>query len=111
MADVHQCRSCPWRVDCIPDQDIPNGYSVELHEGLRRTIATPGTLCGTATAMACHYSKPGEEFPCAGWLHHQLGVGNNIRLRLEVLMGRMPSPVVDGDQHQTFDDTLPQAVR
>ena len=23
---VRQCRSCPWRVDCVPDRDIPNGY-------------------------------------------------------------------------------------
>ena len=37
-ATVKQCKSCPWRVDCVPDRDIPNGYSVELHRGLRGTI-------------------------------------------------------------------------
>jgi hypothetical protein len=57
--------------------------------------------------MACHYSKLGEEIPCAGWLHHQLGVGNNIRLRMQAIRGEMPLPVVEGEQHRTFDDTLP----
>lgn len=92
--------------------DIPNGYSCELHEDLRGTIAPPGivNLSGVQRIMACHYSKVGEEIPCAGWLHHQLGVGNNIWLRIEVMRGRMPTPVVDGDQHQTFDATLPDGV-
>lgn len=107
-AEVVQCRTCPWRVACDPVADIPNGYSVELHEGLRATIAVPGALnLGATTVMACHYSKVGEEFPCAGWLHHQLGVGNNIALRIEVMCGRMSMPRVDGEQHATFEDTLP----
>ena len=63
------------------------------------------------TAMACHYSKIGEEFPCAGWLHHQLGVGNNIAVRLAVATGRLPVPEVDGDQHDRFEDTLPKKPR
>ena len=62
---------------------------------------------GPTVSMACHYSKPGEEFPCAGWLHHQIGPGNNIGLRLAVMTGAMPVPVVDGEQHQTFEETLP----
>lgn len=59
--------------------------------------------------MACHYSKPGEETFCAGWLHNQLGVGNNIGLRLQAIGGHVPVPVVDGVQHQRFEDTLPAA--
>lgn len=23
---LKQCKSCPWRVDCEPERDIPNGY-------------------------------------------------------------------------------------
>ena len=34
---VVQCASCPWRVECVPDRDIP-GYVKGLHEGLRGTI-------------------------------------------------------------------------
>ena len=105
-----QCRSCPWRVDCEPMTDIPNGYSVELHEHLRGTIAPPGAFnlfSPTQRIMACHYSEPGKEYPCAGWIHHQLGRGNNIWLRIEVICGRMPLPLIDGEQHATFEDTLP----
>ena len=107
---VQQCRSCPWRVECSPAEDIPNGYCVELHENLRETIAVPGAInlrTQTQRIMACHYSPVGEEFPCAGWLHHQLGAGNNIWLRIEVARGRMPVPVVSGDQHESFEATLP----
>jgi hypothetical protein len=62
-------------------------------------------------AMACHHSKPGAEFACAGWVHNQLGPGNNIAVRLAVMTGSLPVPVVDGDQHETFDDTLPERLR
>ena len=108
---IVQCQSCPWRVDCEPTKDIPNGYSVELHQNLRGTIAEPGSVCTLGKvnrAMACHYSKPGEEFACAGWLYNQLGVGNNIWARLEVMAGRLPVPEVIGKQHERFEDTLPQ---
>lgn len=58
--------------------------------------------------MACHASPVGGEFPCAGWLAHQLGPGNNIALRLAVHLGRIDGGVVlVGEQHQTFEDTLP----
>lgn len=110
---VTQCKSCPWRVDCVPDRDIPNGYSVKLHKSLRKTIATEATFRPSAElhAMACHYSKPGEEHHCAGWIHNQRGVGNNIAVRLAVIGGRMPVPEVVGEQHETFDATLPKRKR
>lgn len=105
---VRQCKSCPWRVDCDPERDIPNGYCVELHEGLRKTIASDTRVSvDVLNIMACHYSEPGVEIPCAGWLHNQLGVGNNIPVRLAVARGRMPVPVVEGEQHKHFEDTLP----
>jgi hypothetical protein len=56
--------------------------------------------------MACHYSKPGEEFACAGWLANQLGSGNNIGVRLAVAQGHLPVPEIDGEQHERFEDTL-----
>jgi len=106
---LKQCKSCPWRVDCVPDRDIPN-YQRDLHENLDNTIAKPGDVatafCSVQHLMACHYSKPQAEFPCAGWLHHQLGTGNNIGVRLRVMSGHLPVPEVDGPQHETFEDTL-----
>lgn len=111
---VTQCKSCPWRVDCEPMEDIPGGYSVKLHENLRGTCqsgiasAAPLIIGGALRVMACHYSKPGEEFACAGWLENQIGPGNNLGVRLAVMSGRLPVPVTDGEQHETFEDTLPK---
>jgi hypothetical protein len=104
---IKQCPSCPWRVECVPDRDIPN-YKRDLHEGLTNTIQEGlGTMfCKVRHIMACHYSKVGEEFPCAGWLSNQIGSGNNIGLRLAVMTGQMPVPEVDGPQHETFEQTL-----
>lgn len=92
----------------MPDRDIPDGYSRELHEGLKSTIATPGDISNlrSLNVMACHHSRVGAEFACAGWLHHQLGAGNNIGVRMAVMRGRMPVPVVDGEQHGSFEETL-----
>lgn len=106
---VVQCKSCPWRVDCVPDRDIPN-YNRTLAEKLKEAIGRPGDVTEVFTRerriMACHYSKPGEEFPCAGWLANQLGPGNNIAVRLDVATGRMPPPEIDGPQHEHYEDTL-----
>lgn len=109
---VTQCKSCPWRVDCEPVKDIPNGYSVELHERLRKTIKSGLESIPSCAfeIMACHYSKTGDEHACAGWIHNQLGAGNNIGVRLAVMSGRLPVPEIDGEQHETFDDTLPRCA-
>lgn len=106
LQEVHQCGSCPWRVDCEPDRDIP-GYRLDLHEQLTCTIRS-GTesLIGDLNIMACHYSREGQEIPCAGWLENQAGRGHNFRVRLAIMEGRLPVPVVDGPQHERFEDTL-----
>jgi len=108
MAEVTQCKSCPWRVGCEPADDIP-GYSEELHRKLTCTIAGDpiASLFKRTAVMACHYSKEGEEIPCAGWLENQIGAGNNIGMRLAVMRGHLPVPRTDGPQHETFEDTLP----
>jgi hypothetical protein len=56
--------------------------------------------------MACHET---EDAHCIGWLHNQLGVGNNIGLRMQ--MSRMENAgeiEVYGEQHERFEDTLPE---
>lgn len=110
---ARQCPTCPWKVTTVPDRDIPNGYQVEMHEALRGTIKSglDSLFRSCGTAMGCHYSKVGEEFVCAGWLHNQLGVGNNIAVRIAVATGRLPVPEVDGEQHDRFEDTLPKRKR
>ena len=115
---IHQCKTCPWKVGADPYK-IPN-YVPELAAGLRRTIANARNPvqsvlpvlsgCGIRM-MACHYSKPGEEIPCAGWLENQLGPGNNIGLRLLMIHGKVPVPVTEGEQHECYEDTLPEEIR
>lgn len=104
---LNQCAKCPWKVETDP-HDIPHGYSEELHKGLARTIAQPGSIMGTKSVMACHEHAAGEEVHCVGWLANQLGRGNNIGLRIKMMscenIGHLK---LDGEQHETFEDTLP----
>lgn len=103
-----QCAHCPWKVGVDP-LDIPGEYSVEKHRALAGTIREgAASLSGPLRIMACHETAGGAELPCVGWLHHQLGPGNNIGLRLAVMHGRVNANVrVVGRQHRRFEDTLP----
>lgn len=104
---LNQCAKCPWKVSTDP-HEIPNGYSEELHRELSCTIAEPGSFRGTGRAMSCHEHSAEDEAHCLGWLAHQLGPGNNIGLRLRMFSCENAAFVkLDGDQHQTFEDTLP----
>lgn len=105
-----QCKLCPWRVGVDP-MDIPNGYSPELHANLKRTIAEPGAYKPDETlrVQGCHLTPAGKEVICIGYLHNQLGIGNNIALRIAMRRGKFdPDYVLDGPQHRTFEDTLPK---
>lgn len=104
-----QCSKCPWRVDVDPCT-IPRGYSAEKHRQLAGTIAQPSDLLSsTLRIMACHNTPVGREQPCVGWLHNQLGVGNNLTLRLAVFVLKKISPDYElvGEQRERFEDTLP----
>ncbi len=103
-----QCAKCPWKVSTDP-HTIPNGYDETKHRALEDTIATPGlvSLRQHKAKMACHESPLGKERTCTGWLAHQLGPGNNLALRLQAMSGAFGKVILDGPQHQTFEDTLP----
>lgn len=105
-----QCAKCPWKKATNP-RDIPNGYSEERHRGLKSTIAAPGVFTAGVRAMACHESKPGEEAHCIGWLMNQLGPGNNIGLRFQMLDYDLCRVRTIGPQHEHFEDTLPRRKR
>lgn len=109
-APRRQCAHCPWRKDVDPARDIPGGYSREKHKALASTIAEPGSpagLAGGLRAMACHETLPGAEKPCVGWLVNQLGEGNNLALRMQVLASRVDANVETiGPQHATLAGTL-----
>ncbi|WP_049732832.1 DUF6283 family protein [Rhizobium ecuadorense] len=104
---LRQCEKCPWKVSTDPNE-IPGGYSEQLHQALSCTIADPHSLRGTGHVFACHESRVGEEAHCVGWLMNQLGPGNNIGLRLKMMSCENIGHVqLDGLQHARFEDTLP----
>lgn len=61
-----QCDKCPWKKDVNPF-DIPNGYDLEKHKGLKNTIAEPGHYDPDnrqLKVMSCHEI---EDSHCVGW--------------------------------------------
>lgn len=50
---------------------------------------------------------PGAERVCVGWLANQLGPGNNLPLRLWASRNLTEPLELVGEQHETFEDTLP----
>lgn len=105
-----QCKACPWRVDVVPEKDIPGGYSADKHCALKSTISDGGlNLSQQLRIMACHETPIGKEKACVGWLANQLGIGNNIALRYAVAFGRLDADVETvGEQHERLEDTLPR---
>lgn len=106
-----QCVGCPWRRDTVPSRDIPNEYCPEKHAALACTIAGPveeqlRDMDSELRVMACHESEVGDEYPCVGWLAHQLGPGNNIKLRMLARDGRFDGLKVIGEQCENFEETL-----
>lgn len=83
------CSSCPWRREVVAS-DIPN-FDLKLAESLAGTCPDHrgmGPDFG-ASMFACHQSRIGSEFACAGWL---ATVGHcHPRVRLEVVLGRLDS--------------------
>lgn len=102
-----QCAKCPWIKGSDPRQ-IPNGYEEAKHRALSCTIAEPGSLRATGSAMACYET---DDAHCVGWLMHQLGPGNNIPLRMLMMTCHNSSKIrLRGEQHKTFEETLPAEV-
>lgn len=101
-----QCKLCPWRKGVDP-HDIPDGYSEAKHRALKSTISEGGFafLSGELRVMACHET---DDAHCVGWLVNQLGAGNNIGLRLHMRSCTNANQIkLAGEQHATFEDTLP----
>lgn len=105
---TNQCDKCPWKVDTNPN-DIPDGYCETKHANLKNTIAREGELnFGSMNVMACHHSSGDDRMYCVGWLNHQLGIGNNIGLRMLMLRCENARDIKTfGEQYQVFEDTLP----
>lgn len=102
---TRQCAKCPWRKDVDP-HDIPNGYCVEKHKNLDKTINSGLGSLRNNHAMACHETHDAH---CVGWLVNQLGPGNNLGLRIRMLSCENADKIkLAGEQHKRFEDTLPE---
>lgn len=104
-----QCAHCPWIKGSDPLK-IPNGYSLEKHKALAGTIAKPGDLSGLKAkeqhVFACHET---DDAHCVGWVSNQLGHGNSLRLRIEMMTCENIGALrLRGEQHRSFEDTLPR---
>lgn len=103
-----QCEKCPWKVEVDPF-DIPNGYTIERHRNLIKTTVECGIEAvkkDTIDVMSCHESNNDEY--CVGWLKNQLGIGNNIVMRLKMMSCANGRDIQTfGEQHERFEDTLP----
>ena len=98
-----QCNKCPWKVSTDP-RDIPNGYNREKHKNLKSTINSGIESIGEILKiMSCHEEDKGI---CIGWLVNQLGVGNNLGLRISMLKYDLSCVETFGEQHEHFGDTL-----
>lgn len=106
-----QCAKCPWKKSTDP-RAIPGGYSVRQHRSLADTIANHGdlrTVLKPTHIMACHETLDAH---CVGWLVNQIGVGNNIGLRVRMMTCTNGNDIkVFGEQHERFKDTLPPRER
>lgn len=103
-----QCAKCPWRKDVDP-HDIPNGYCGTKHANLAGTIAEPGALPDLRAPMRIMVCHETHDAHCVGWVHNQLGEGNNIMLRLQMRTCTNARKLrIVGEQHERFEDTLPE---
>ena len=99
-----QCSKCPWKVSTEPGT-IPNGYSLEKHKALKSTIVEG--FSSTLRVMACHET---HQSACGGWMYNQLGVGNNLGLRMRMRNKDLSSLEIEGEQHEKFEDTYNKSL-
>lgn len=117
LSRTSQCATCPWKKNADPNQ-IP-GYCPNKHRNLAGTILSEVDTIEQISmiqnneqimVMECHYSSDDKQQEyCIGYLHNQLTNGNNIALRfLMTQYENVGSIKVFGEQHQTFEETLPE---
>ncbi len=110
LNQTKQCKTCPWRKDSKL-KDIP-GYSPQQHKDLQQTITNDRDTIEQLfdpqlKIMACHHSKENNPIHCVGWLNNQLGVGNNIQLRIQFMTCENADEIaVLGEQVKSFKDTF-----
>ncbi|MFC5511131.1 DUF6283 family protein [Massilia jejuensis] len=103
------CPSCPWRVSTAAT-DIPH-FDIELAEDLAECCPDEDGHGPDldASMFACHQSRPGGEFACAGWL---AVVGHKHPLvRLAVRDKRLPATaLLPGRDWPPLHATYPEVI-
>lgn len=105
------CPTCPWRrSSTVGGSDIP-GFSLDMMRNLSNTVGNGDAF---RPIMACHYSSPGKESVCKGYIARE-GYGN---LNVRVLAARKVIPMRDIlsaceniDLWESFHDMLDAYVR
>jgi hypothetical protein len=102
-----QCKNCPWKESVNP-ADIPNGFDYKSHKKLIESQPKEFEITDKLSVMACHNSNDNDQMFCVGYLHNQLGVGNNISLRLKMLFCDNVSEIeVYGKQRKSLTEVKP----
>jgi len=84
------CVTCPWRKSStVGGADIP-GFDIRL---MRRLSNTVGDGDAFRPIFACHYSAPGEEGPCIGYV--AVEGWSNLSIRVMSMQGRIDIRGVD----------------
>jgi len=104
------CPECPWRCDVERGQFPPERYAaLETTRG-RRDDPHGGTDAPLGSPwFACHKSRGGEEFHCAGWL--AVEGRSHVGVRLAVAVGELdPEALSPGEDwpelHADYDALL-----
>lgn len=82
------CKGCPWVIE--NDPAVIPGFDLDQAEALAGTCPDEqgmGPDFGAAM-MACHHSREGEDFACAGWL--AVAGDHHPAVRLERMRGQIP---------------------
>lgn len=73
----------------------------------RECARVSGVFARAQLVMACHETQNAH---CVGWLANQIGRGNNIVMRLQMMQCENAGSIrLVGSQHDFFEETLPQA--
>lgn len=82
------CPTCPWRKESTVGGADITGFSIVKMRRLLDTVPLSGSSHdGFYKVMACHHSKEGLEYACAGYIA-QHGF-QNINVRLLAAQGRI----------------------
>lgn len=99
------CPTCPWWRHQHADE-IP-GFGLELAEGLAPTCDPAADI--STPQFACHQSKEGGEFACAGWMTVN-GV-NHPAVRVGLMTGAIDPDQLTPDPswpelHDSYEDMM-----